>query len=279
MYCKPFKRATRRIFQSYSSLVSLVRCWKTRSSKLIGGAAEPPGQPFSDCENSWKQTEPESVFPTIATLKPKARPSSRDSGARSRDGIWWVIVSVWIPKANPTSHSYVERFIIDVINLDEFIPVGGRASNWQWVVVLFSQYHKNGSPALYLFTPVFTVWIISLVQNLFLLVKSNVRPARIGPKMSRFMTTVRCHFDLLRAILALQFGEVDSWRISGRFRLRLHHHQFAAVPLADSKQLKSVCSYPLFSFSPSALTRLIVCRIADLCEAGPRADRVSSRHS
>jgi hypothetical protein len=39
---------------------------------------------FNGCASFWKQTEPESVFLTIATLKPKARPSSRDSGARSK---------------------------------------------------------------------------------------------------------------------------------------------------------------------------------------------------
>ena len=63
-----------------------------------------------------------------------------------------VIVSVWIPEADPISHSYVERLIIDVINIDEFIPVGGRAFNRQWVIVFFSQYHRNGSPILYVST-------------------------------------------------------------------------------------------------------------------------------
>jgi hypothetical protein len=49
-----------------------------------------------------------------------------------------VIVSVWILDAGPISHSYVERFIINVINIDEFGPMKGRgrAFNRQWVVVL-----------------------------------------------------------------------------------------------------------------------------------------------
>jgi hypothetical protein len=36
----------------------------------------------------------------------------------------------------------------------------------------------------------------------------------------------------------------------------------------------SCCSHPLFSFSPSALTRLTISRSADLCEVGPNTGRV-----
>ncbi len=42
-----------------------------------------------------------------------------------------VIVSVWIPDTDPISHSYVERFVIDVINIDELSPseYGRRTGN------------------------------------------------------------------------------------------------------------------------------------------------------
>jgi hypothetical protein len=68
------------------------------NSKPIDAAGELPGRHFNGCTSFWKQTELESVFLTIATLKPKGghrvgtpahgrRPSNGDAHPVSGMGI------------------------------------------------------------------------------------------------------------------------------------------------------------------------------------------------
>jgi len=90
-----------------------------------------------------------------------------------------IEASVRIPNAAPIPHSNVERFIIDVINIDEFIPVGGRALNRQRTVVLFSEFHKNEGLVLYLFSH-WKISLRSIPNSLNCLVASN-RSAELKP--------------------------------------------------------------------------------------------------